>query len=56
MDIPEGWTREADALTKSFRFADFGQAFAFLTRVADHAKPSTTTPNSHRAGIRSTFA
>ena len=38
MDNPEGWTREADALTKSFRFADFGQAFAFLTRVADHAE------------------
>ena len=40
MDIPKGWTKSADglALEKSFRFADFSQAFAFLTRVALHAE------------------
>ena len=39
MEIPDGWTRSADgkALQKSFRFADFTQAFAFLTQVAAHA-------------------
>ena len=39
-DIPEGWSRNADgkAIEKRFTFADFGQAFAFLTRVALHAE------------------
>lgn len=39
MDIPEGWAMGADGagLEKSFRFADFTQAFAFLTQVAAHA-------------------
>ena len=40
MDIPDGWTASADgaAIEKCFRFADFSQAFAFLTRVALHAE------------------
>ena len=40
MDIPAGWVRSADgkALEKSFRFKDFSEAFAFLTRVAMHAE------------------
>jgi len=40
MEIPDGWTRSADgkALQKSFRFADFSEAFAFLARVAMHAE------------------
>lgn len=40
MDIAEGWALSADgkALEKSFRFKDFSQAFAFLTRVAMHAE------------------
>ena len=40
MDIPEGWTASEDgkALKKSFRFKDFSEAFAFLTRVAMHAE------------------
>ena len=40
MDIPNGWTMSADgkALEKSFRFKDFSEAFAFLTRVAMHAE------------------
>jgi 4a-hydroxytetrahydrobiopterin dehydratase len=28
------WTLEADALARTFRFADFSAAFAFMTRVA----------------------
>ena len=37
---PPGWTRSADgkALERSYRFADFAAAFAFLTRVAAHAE------------------
>ena len=40
MDITDGWTASADglALEKSFRFGDFSEAFAFLTRVALHAE------------------
>ena len=40
MEIPDGWTRSADgkALQKSFCFADFSEAFAFLARVAMHAE------------------
>jgi 4a-hydroxytetrahydrobiopterin dehydratase len=40
MDIPDGWTASADgkALERSFRFKDFSEAFAFLTRVAMHAE------------------
>lgn len=40
MDIPEGWIMSADgkALEKSFRFKDFSEAFAFLTRVAMYAE------------------
>lgn len=38
MDAPPGWTREGDALTRSYRFRDFADAFSFLTRVAFHAE------------------
>ncbi|WP_310469196.1 4a-hydroxytetrahydrobiopterin dehydratase [Sphingomonas sp.] len=37
---PAGWTLSEDgkALTRSFTFTDFAEAFAFLTRVAAHAE------------------
>jgi 4a-hydroxytetrahydrobiopterin dehydratase len=40
MDIPDGWTKSSDgkALGRSFKFKDFSEAFAFLTRVALHAE------------------
>ena len=40
MDLPDGWTQSDDgtALERSYRFKDFSQAFAFLTRVALHAE------------------
>jgi 4a-hydroxytetrahydrobiopterin dehydratase len=40
MNFPEGWVLSSDgkALEKSFRFRDFSEAFAFLTRVAMHAE------------------
>jgi 4a-hydroxytetrahydrobiopterin dehydratase len=31
---PEGWTNEGGALTRTFTFADFSQAWAFMARVA----------------------
>ena len=40
MDAPQGWAFEDDdkALTRTFKFADFSEAFGFLTRVALHAE------------------
>jgi 4a-hydroxytetrahydrobiopterin dehydratase len=37
---PAGWTIEdgGKALLRTFKFADFSEAFAFLTRVALHAE------------------
>ena len=33
-----GWDERDGALHRSFRFKDFSEAFAFLTRVALHAE------------------
>jgi 4a-hydroxytetrahydrobiopterin dehydratase len=46
MDAPSGWTIEqgGKALTRSFRFEDFSEAFAFLTRVALHAEKQDHHP------------
>jgi 4a-hydroxytetrahydrobiopterin dehydratase len=40
MDAPEGWSLDGSgaALVRSFKFKDFSEAFAFLTRVALHAE------------------
>ena len=40
MDTPDGWNVSSDgkALERSYRFKDFSEAFAFLTRVAMHAE------------------
>ncbi len=40
MNPPRDWTIEGDgkALTRTFEFNDFSEAFAFLTRVALHAE------------------
>ena len=46
MDIPDGWTLSEDgkALERSYRFKDFSEAFAFLTRVAMHAEKADHHP------------
>ena len=40
MDAPEGWiiVDGGKALVRSFKFKNFSEAFAFLTRVAMHAE------------------
>ncbi len=40
MDVPAGWSLESGgkALVRTFKFHDFSEAFAFLTRVALHAE------------------
>jgi 4a-hydroxytetrahydrobiopterin dehydratase len=32
--IPEGWTSDGTAIERTFRFADFSEAWAFMSRVA----------------------
>jgi 4a-hydroxytetrahydrobiopterin dehydratase len=45
MDAPQGWTFEdGKALTRTFKFKDFSEAFGFLTRVALHAEKQDHHP------------
>jgi 4a-hydroxytetrahydrobiopterin dehydratase len=46
MTPPQGWFVSADgkAIERSFRFADFAEAFGFLTRVALHAEKQDHHP------------
>lgn len=44
MDTPDGWSNDGDALTRSFKFKDFSEAFGFLTRVALHAETKDHHP------------
>ena len=46
MDAPEGWSIEeaGKALVRTFTFADFSEAFGFLTRVALHAEKQDHHP------------
>ena len=46
MDAPEGWTFEdvGKALTRTFKFKDFSEAFGFLSRVALHAEKQDHHP------------
>ena len=44
MDLPAGWTKDGEAITRSFKFGDFSEAFAFLTRVAFHAEKKDHHP------------
>jgi 4a-hydroxytetrahydrobiopterin dehydratase len=40
MEVPQGWNTESGgkALLRTFKFADFSEAFGFLSRVALHAE------------------
>ena len=46
MDAPAGWSFEegGKALTRTVKFKDFSEAFAFLTRVALHAEKADHHP------------
>jgi 4a-hydroxytetrahydrobiopterin dehydratase len=44
MNIPVGWTENGNALVRTIKFADFAEAFAFLTRVAFHAEKQDHHP------------
>ena len=43
----DGWAElpDRDAIAKSYRFADFSAAFAFMTRVALKAEMSSPSPS-----------
>lgn len=44
LDDLEGWSIVDDKLHKEFRFADFSEAFAFMTRVALAAESANHHP------------
>jgi 4a-hydroxytetrahydrobiopterin dehydratase len=46
MDAPSGWTLEegGKALTRTYRFKDFSEAFGFLARVALQAEKADHHP------------
>jgi 4a-hydroxytetrahydrobiopterin dehydratase len=46
MDVPDGWTLEdgGKALVRTVKFADFSEAFGFLTRVALYAEKADHHP------------
>ena len=46
MDAPQGWALEegGKALTRTFKFDDFSEAFGFLTRIALHAEKQDHHP------------
>ena len=38
MSMAENWIEQSDRLSRAFRFSDFSEAFAFMTRVAMEAE------------------
>lgn len=38
LDVPDGWSVVGSAIRKEFVFADFAEAWAFMTRVAAEAE------------------
>ena len=57
MDAPEEWmlAEDGEALVRSFKFRDFSEAFAFLTRVALHAEKVDHHPEFTSVGNRVDF-
>jgi len=45
MKTPNGWKHENDTLSRDWRFSDFSEAFAFMTRVALLAEQADHHPN-----------
>ena len=44
MSYPEGWNEVRGALQRGYRFADFGEAMAFVNRLADAAEQADHHP------------
>ena len=45
LSVPEGWQHDNDTLLREWQFADFLQAFAFMTQVALLAEKADHHPN-----------
>ena len=45
MATPEGWSEVDGALQREFRFADFADALAFVTRVGELAEAENHHPD-----------
>jgi 4a-hydroxytetrahydrobiopterin dehydratase len=45
MDVPEGWEEVEGALERTFRFADFAAALAFVNRVGELAERENHHPD-----------
>ena len=43
--VPTGWRHEDNALRREFTFANFKEAFAFMTSVADMAEAADHHPD-----------
>ena len=43
--VPNGWRHEGNALRREFTFADFAEAFAFMTSVANMAEATDHHPD-----------
>jgi 4a-hydroxytetrahydrobiopterin dehydratase len=41
----EGWSRRGDAIVKTYEFASFAEAIAWVTRVADAAEAANHHPD-----------
>ena len=56
-EAPEGWSIEegGKALTRTLKFKDFSEAFAFLTRVAMHAEKIDHHPEFNNVWNRVDF-
>lgn len=50
-----GWRLEDGALQRDYRFRDFGEAFAFLARVALLAEKAGHHPDIHNSWARVTL-
>ncbi len=52
MSAPEGWTEVDGALERTFKFKDFAEAFAFVTKAADLAEEEGHHPDIDLVGYR----
>ncbi len=43
--MAENWIEQSDRLSRAFRFSDFSEAFAFMTRVAMEAEKMDHHPS-----------
>jgi 4a-hydroxytetrahydrobiopterin dehydratase len=45
VEVPAGWERQGDAITREFELPSFGEAIAFVQRVAERAEAANHHPD-----------